>query len=520
MRRTTRLASNRSRATLLVGFLAIGLAVTSFTLGTAGGAGSGNRASSPSADDWPQFHGPNCSGANLSARNLPVNFSSTENVAWSVEVGDGVGSPVVAAGRVFTAGMRDDETVVLYCFEAATGNLLWERVMATGPLAEIHATNSHASTTPAADQDRVYFYFSTLGLMAFDARTGERVWQVDLPVPYFVFKWGPGMSPVLYGDVVLFCQDDDLNPALYAFDKRTGKQLWKADRGDMAVNYSHPVVAETEHGPEVVVAGTGKLIGYDLETGEELWFAHTLLRNIKTTPVVHDGIVYLSLQSSGIANQWLATADADSDGRLTKAEIQGFVGEVPVPEAFFKKFDRGDVNGDGYLVGEELDKAFLAPDNFAGAAWNAENPANQAIQAIRAGGRGDVTATHVLWNHENRAPDHIVSPLVADGRMYVVKGGGLASCFDIADGKPIWYLRRIQNPSEYFASPIYGDGKIYIAAENGYVVVLENGPELKVLAKNDMGESILGTPAIAEGRLFIRTRGRLYCVADLPSAAK
>jgi outer membrane protein assembly factor BamB len=346
------------------------------------------------------------------------------------------------------------------------------------------------------------------------------VWRADLPVPYFVFKWGPGMSPVVYGKVVLFCQDDDLHPALYAFDKQTGKQLWRADRSDMAVNYSHPVVVETDQGPEVVVAGTGKLIGYDLETGEPLWFARTLLRNIKTTPVAHDGIVYLSLQSSGIANQWLATADADTDGRLTKAEIQGFVGDAQVPEAFFKKFDRGDVNGDGFLVGEELDMAFLDPDNFAGARFDAADPADQLIQAVRAGGRGDVTETHVLWNHENRAPDHIVSPLVVDGRMLVVKGGGIASCFDTTDGEPIWYQERIQNASDYFASPIYGDGKIYIAGENGNVVVLENGPELKVLARNDMGESIVGTPAIAEGRLFIRTRGRLYCVAELPNSGK
>ena len=373
---------------------------------------------------------------------------------------------------------------------------------------------------PAADAERVYFYFSTLGLMAFDARTGDKVWHAELPVPYFVFKWGAGMSPVLLDDKVIFCQDDDLNPAMYAFDKQTGKQLWKVDRSDQAVNYTHPVVCQTEHGPEIVVGGTGKLIGYDPQTGKELWFARTLLRNMKTTPVTHDGTVYISLQSSGIANQWLATADDNTDGKLSKEEIQKFVGDVPVPEAFFKKFDRGDVNGDGFLVGEELDKAFLDPDNFAGAPWNAENPANQYIQAIRGGGSGDVTDTHVLWNHENRAPDHIVSPLVVDGRMLVVKGGGISSCFRTSDGEKLWYSKRIENTSEYFASPIYGDGKIYIAGENGIVVVLQSGPELKVLAKNDMGESILGTPAIADGRLFIRTRTKLFCVADRSQAAK
>ena len=86
--------------------------------------------------------------------------------------------------------------------------------MGTGRLPDINQTNSHASTTPAADDERVYFYFSTLGLIAVDAQTGEDVWHQKLPTPFFVFKWGPGMSPVLYEDKVLFCQDDDLFPSV------------------------------------------------------------------------------------------------------------------------------------------------------------------------------------------------------------------------------------------------------------------------------------------------------------------
>ena len=217
---------------------------------------------------------------------------------WSVELGDSIGSPVVAAGRVFTSAMIDEQTVGLYAFDAATGEQLWKRTWATGELPEIHLTNSHASTTPAADAERVYFYFSTLGMIAVDAADGSDVWQRELPVPFFIFKWGAGMSPVLYDDLVLFVQDDDLAPAFYAFDKRTGEIRWKDDRSDMAVNYSHPVICRTDHGDEIVVAGTGLLIGYDPATGERLWTARTLLRNIKTTPVVQDGIMYISVASA------------------------------------------------------------------------------------------------------------------------------------------------------------------------------------------------------------------------------
>jgi outer membrane protein assembly factor BamB len=472
-----------------------------------------------SAEDWPQFRGPNCSGISTSTMSLPTQFSATQNVAWSVELGDGIGCPVVAAGRVFVSAMVDEQTVGLYAFDAESGERLWERTWHTGPLPEIHQTNSHAATTAAADAERVYFYFSSLGMLCVNAADGEDVWQVDLPVPYFVFKWGPGMSPVLYDDMVVFCQDDDLSPALYAFDRKTGDLRWKDDRNDMACNYSHPVVNSTSGGDEIVVAGTGMLIGYDPRTGERKWYARTLLRNIKTTPVCEDGIIYISLQSGGIANQWLASIDrwetGNSDGKVTRDEVQAFVGDTPVPEAFFKKtFGRGDVNGDGALEGQELDLAFLAPGNFAGAPFDAEDPAEEFVLAVRGGGTGDVTDTHVLWRHPTKYTDHIVSPLVHGGRMLLIKGGGIATCFDTGQGEPLWGPKRIENGCEYFASPICGDGKIYVAGENGVIVVLRDVPELEVLAHNDMGSPILATPAIVDGRLYVRTRAGLICVAE------
>ena len=477
--------------------------------------------SSLMAEDWAQFRGPNCSGISKSEIALPFEFSSQDNVLWSAEIGDGIGSPIVASGRVFNSAMKGKDTVLLFCHEMATGKLLWKRSINTGALLDVHETNSHASTTPAADDKRVYFYFSTVGLMAFDAETGTDAWTLELPVPYFVFKWGPAMSPVLFDNMVIFCQDDDLNPAMYAVDKETGSIIWKDDRNDMAVNYSHPVICETENGPELIVGGTGKLIGYDPYSGKRLWYAKTLLRNIKTTPVSHNGIIYLSLESSGIANQWLATADrsetGNNDGKLSKEEIQAFVGKAIVPDAFFAKFDQGDTNQDGLLEGPELEKAFLHPDNVAGALSSATVQSQRFVQAIKGGGRGDVTSTHVLWNFADRTPDHIVSPLVVDDRMFVMKGGGITSCFSTGDGEPLWHLRRIPNFCEYFASPIYGDGKIYIAGENGFVVVIQSSPDLQILAKNDMGESIVATPAIADGHLLIRTRTKIFCVAQLPN---
>ena len=474
--------------------------------------------SAAQAEDWPQFRGPNCSGVSSSTQPLPTEFSDTDNVRWKASPGEGIGCPVVAAGRVFTSAMVDEKTVGLFAYDAKSGRELWKRTWPTGDLPDIHKTNSHAATTPAADAEHAYFYFSTLGMICVDAASGKDVWRKELPVPYFVFKWGPGMSPTLYKDKVLFVQDDDLYPAFYAFNKSNGDIVWKDDRRDMAVNYSHPVICETPDGDEIVVGGTGLLIGYDPATGKRLWKARTLLRNIKTTPVSHDGVIYISLQSSGIANQWLATSDqqygGNNDGKLTKAEMQAFVGKRPIPEEFFKRtFDRGDKNKDGLLEGAELDAAFLHPDNFAGARFDVKEPADEFVIAVRGGGRGDVTKTHVVWKKPTKYTDHIVSPLVTDGRMLLIKGGGIATCFETKTGAVHWQPKRIQNEGEYFASPVLGDGKIYIASENGNIVVLANSPEFEILAKNDMGDPVLGTPAIADGALFIRTRQHLMCVA-------
>ena len=340
------------------------------------------------AEDWPQWRGVNCSGIYQSDKKLPVKFSQTENVKWSAEIGDGIGAASVVDGKVFVTSMTyepgkepnsdaaDDEAnekptqFNVFCFNAVSGDELWRTSYSAGErrLPTIHDVNSYASATPAADNERVYIYFTRIGLAALDVNTGEKVWQRKIPEPFFVFDWGPGMSPVLYGDKLFFCQDDDLTPALYCLDKKTGEVLWTDSRTDFAVSYSHPIVCETPNGPELVVAGTGKLVGYDLETGERKWAAEIFCRNIKTTPLAQDGVIYLSVMSYGISYQWRATADANGDGKITREEIVNSRKDKAygIPETFWEKFERGDKNHDGVLEGEEIDAAFLDPTNKGG----------------------------------------------------------------------------------------------------------------------------------------------------------
>lgn len=487
------------------------------------------------AEDWPQWRGPNCTGLSQTKLPLPVTFSRTDHVRWSHELGEGVSSPVIVAGRVFATAIIGEDTeerrFAVFCFDASGGEKIWERTMPVGkkPLLPIHEASSYASATPAADAERVYVYFTRLGLMALDAQTGATVWTRPLPEPYFIFDWGPGMSPVLHGDNLYFCQDDDLSPALYAVAKKSGEVVWRDDRSDMAVCYSHPVLCETPAGPELVVAGTGKTIGYNPSTGKRKWATELFCRNIKTTPVVADGVIYVAVESQGMSYQWKATADANGDGKITRDEIRASRkdGGVDIPEAFWIKFERGDVNQDGVLEGAEIDLAFLDPSNQGGLLarevearargetdwrkFNGDLQTESSVQAIRPGGTGDVTKSHVLWKKVTRAPDGLISPLALDGRLLFIKANAIANCLDAASGEALWSQKRIADLGRCLGSPVAGDGKIYAASTAGRVVVLENGATLNVLANNDLEESIVGTPGIADGRLYIRTRTRLYC---------
>jgi len=455
------------------------------------------------AEEWAQFRGANASGVSQQSKNLPVKFSHEEKVLWSAELGEGIGCPIVSGGRVFSTSMVGDETFAVFCFDAASGETLWKKELDTGPLPAIMPPNTQASSTPAADGDRVYVYFSTLGIMAFDAASGERLWTTPVSLPFYLLGWGAAHSPIIHDDMVIFNQDDDLAPFLLALDKYTGEVRWRTERSDMLAGYAVPVVCEADGQVDIVIAGSGKLQGYDPQTGKERWTCNTLLRTIMTTPAVVGEKIYVAVQSYGDTNRVLKYAllqwkDTNQDSKLDKTEVD---------EAFWEKFDNGDKDKDGFLVEDEIDVAFQSPNNRVGG--------GNIIQAIKGGGKGDVTKTHIVWNLDNKSPSNIASPLVAYDQVFVVKKGGISASFDAETGETRWMKKRIRNLGNYYASPIAGDGKIYVTGENGFIVVLSNeGPKPKVLAKNDMGEPCIATPAIADGRIFVRTLNKLYCFSE------
>ena len=456
------------------------------------------------AEDWPQFRGRNATGISHDSRNLPIEFSPTKNLRWQAELGEGISSPIVVAGRVFATALVAPEKLVVFCFDAATGVRLWRRDFDTGPLPVITPPNRHASSTPVADRQRVCVYFSTLGLLMLDAADGRLLWQRRLPQPYYQFDWGAAQSPVFYDNIVIFNQDDDLAPFLVAVDKVSGDVVWRTERPDMLAGYATPVFCQAHGRTDLVVAGTGMLKGYDPATGGERWTCNSLPRTIMSSPVVVNDVIFVSTDSYGDADRVLKLAlldfkDANKDGKLEKSELG---------PAFTEKFNRGDVNTDGFLEGDEIDNAFQSPANMVGG--------GRTVQAVRGGGDGDVTKTHLVWRLDVPATSQVVSPLVVDGRLMLFKNGGIANGFSTTDGSVISKPWRIGNIGNYFASPVSGDGKIYLPGENGRVVVLRDGDKLETLAVNDLGEDCLATPAIADDHLYFRTLNKLYCFDNTP----
>ncbi len=449
------------------------------------------------AEDWPQFRGGNASGVSAS-KGLPKSFSASENLAWKVRVGDGVGSAVLKDGVAYVSGMAGDNKLALQAIDANSGAVKWRTELDTGTLPRITPPNSHASSTPATDGKRVYLHFSTIGLLALDCASGAEVWRYSMPRPAYLMDWGAASSPIVHDGMVIFCQDDDLTPFLVAVDAESGRERWKTQRKEMLAGYAVPVLCKGD----LVVAGSGKLKGYDPATGREKWTCNTLLRTIMTTPVVHEDIIYIAVQSYGDSTRTLKHAllewlDTNQDRVLARAET---------PREFHERFDASDKNKNGLIDADEIDTAFQSPDNMAAG--------GNIIQAVRGGGSGDVTKTHLLWNLDHKTPSNIASPLYYNGRLYLVKSGGMSSCYDARDGKTLWDRARLGNFGDYFASPVAADGRVYLAGKNGFVVVLEDGPQLKVLGKHDLGEEIIATPTIANGRLYVRTRENLFCLAE------
>ena len=136
----------------------------------------------------------------------------------------------------------------------------------------------------------------------------------------------------------------------------------------------------------------------------------------------------------------------------------------------------------------------------------------ETVTAIKLGGNGDVTASHVAWTMKGNGSD-VPTPAAADGKVYVLNDRGVLSCLEIATGKEIWSGQAEKNRGNFSSSPTLADGKIYITREDGKTFVLAQGDEFKVLAANELDETqTVATPVFVDGKILIRTDTHLYCI--------
>jgi hypothetical protein len=239
------------------------------------------------AEDWPCFRGPNASGAGAETE-LPTTWSDSENLAWKLELpGPGSSGPICSRDRVFVtcysgygvdaANPGDPKNLArhLVCLNLADGKLLWQKsVPATLPEDPYEGQltdHGYASSTPAADGERVFVFFGKSGVLAFDWE-GRQLWQKSVGTGSAIMGWGSGASLTLYKDLVIVNANAE-SQSLVALDKQSGRQVWKADAKGYTGSWSTPVlVAKAGGNPELVVHMPEEIWALNPATGGLLWY--------------------------------------------------------------------------------------------------------------------------------------------------------------------------------------------------------------------------------------------------------
>lgn len=449
---------------------------------------------------WPQFRGPGGRARPDVEAPLPAKIGPDQNVLWKVSLPPGHSSPIVQGDRIYVTAVRGEKLLTL-ALDRADGRLLWEAEAPYEKLEPIHAIGSHAQPTPATDGERVVALFGSSGLLCYD-REGRLLWHRKMGP--FNNDFGAGTSPVIVGDLVLTVQDHDTDSFLLAVDKHTGEVVWQTDRSEFPRNYCSPLIWEGPDGPQVVGAATLRVAGYELATGRELWTVRGLSRAVCMTPVVgDDGTLYVAGWSAGGDSDARIVIEPFADALRHDADGSKTLEEAELPEGPVKmRFTQFDRDKDGHITEAEYE-------------WYRDlfDRARNVVLAIRPGGRGDVTASHVLWEYDRYVP-FCASPAYYAGQLFTVKDGGILQALEGASGAP--GKRGRVAAAEYYASPVAGDGKLYLVNVRGEVTVVSAVSQWEVISTASLGEDVYATPAIVDGRVYLRTVGHLYCFGLTP----
>jgi outer membrane protein assembly factor BamB len=378
--------------------------------------------------DWPEFRGPTGQG-HSPERDLPLEWSESQNIVWKTAVaGRGWSSPVVAGGRIWVTTATNERgaaSLRALAFDMESGReVVNAEVFRIGGARLTNVKNSHASPTPIIDGDRVYVHFGALGTAALTT-AGEIVWKTRLP---YESQHGNGGSPALYGDLLIISCDGSDTAFVIALDKKTGKTRWKTDRrypADQA--YSTPLVIRVGDRDQVVSVGAYRAAAYDLQTGKEVWRVRydDGFSNVPR-PVAGHGLVYIA---TGFQQPSLLAVRPDGMGDITRTHVVW-------------SLQRGaPLTPSPLIVGDEL---YIVSD--IGVASCVDARTGQTHWQQRLGG------------------NYSASPVFADGRIYFQSEEGLTTA--IAPGKAFRKLATSQLDGATLASMAVSGGSIFIRTDS------------------------------------------------------
>lgn len=313
--------------------------------------------------------------------------------------------------------------------------------------------NCYATPSPAIEPGRVYVHFGSFGTACLDTATGKVLWKRDdLPCRHYR---GPSSSVVLFENLVILTMDGVNLQYHVALDKQTGRTVWRTDRS---------VVWNDEHIP-----------GQMAKDGD--------LRKAHSTPLVVSVGGKPQMFSAGAKAAY--AYDPRSGRELWKVQYNDW-SVAPRP-----LYDQGLVFFVSGLTKREL-------------------------LAVKPGGEGDVTGTHVAWKLGTRIGKY-ASPLLVDGLIYTAAEESFVTCLEAASGQVVW-TERIDG--KYAASPVYADGRLYFFDQQGKTTVLKPGRTFEVLATNTLDNGFMASPVVSGKAFYLRTRSHLYRIESAESGGR
>lgn len=418
------------------------------------------------ADNWPAWRGPHATGVTTET-NLPERWGAQENIAWQAPLrGAGVSSPVVFGDRVFVTSQEGTGV-------RRQGN---HPALVQGPDS---AGSGERTLTGARQSDATRFIVS-----AFDRATGRRAWEYVLDaegaLPEVHDKHNlASPSPVADGERVYAWFGTGQIVAVDAKGQLAWQRNLAKEYGPFDIQWGHSSSPALYKDALILVCyqpSGAYLLSLDAKTGKTKW-KHDRGKDVisYSTPVVVDGPRGPEIVVN--TSEGVEAHNPDTGERLWHvAEANRFPIPVASPHQGTLYLTRGYRSG--------------------------------PYMAIKTGGRGDVSKTHVAWHVPTGAP-YVPSLVHYNGLMYMAGENGIVNVVDAATGERVWQERV---GGIFTASPVAGDGKVYLVSETGETVVLQAGRTPRVLARNTVEGHFVASPAIAGGRLFLRADDRLLAI--------